>query len=169
MTCRTCSGQLDNQCLSCRLNETLTDSFTCECLAPNFRNLADNACVTQCPPQTLPNLSTRECIPLCEAGKYHDVDTGRCRSCYSAFCLHCSGPSVSECDTCAEGFVFIEGGGCEIGCPTGYLANGLRTCTEVSRFLINLEFSAIFAGQSIVDFGVNIHAIPQNTSTSPNQ
>nr|CAG8490182.1 2472_t:CDS:2 [Entrophospora candida] len=133
--CKTCSGPLENQCLSCSnsnlfamnglcsstpcpssfvsLNTTCTKchSDCAECSGPGI-----NQC-TKCPSNRPVLTKDGQCIEVCPMGTYLD-STGKCQQC-NAKCSSCVGPKANQCLGCSNQSNVLIGGSCNGSCPSG--------------------------------------------------
>lgn len=149
-TCKTCSGSLPTNCLSCYLNAILNSDSSCSC-APDFlQNPVDLIipcksipCITCCPynckvcgqdeciecfyPLYLLN---KKCASTCPSDSFAiEMPFRKCAVC-SENCKQCIGSISSyNCDECKSGFFLFESK-CLVKCPDFYYSNLLSNKCE---------------------------------------
>ncbi|CAL8373818.1 unnamed protein product [Arctogadus glacialis] len=101
--CHSCSGQGQDQCLTCT--------------APKF--LYNRTCVTVCPARTFSSQQAADGAELTACLPWDHV------------CAACSGPSPNDCLTCSPGFLRLQTL-CVSSCPAGYYREG-SSCEECDR------------------------------------
>jgi len=140
-SCAECSGPSATSCTRCRSGFVL-NSGACLAVCPVGRFNSTNGCAacsslcltcessttlcTSCPAGRYLTNGTCVTSGSCPTGTYADDTTNRCIAC-SGSCATCSGPSRTECTTCATPRV-LQNGQCLVSCNTGFFSNaGLCT------------------------------------------
>lgn len=129
-TCQTCRGSRFNDCFSCLSNEFLQDG---ECLPCDSSCATCNAtgpygCLT-CPYTWVYNNNDRSCIIPCDTQNgFYTPDSRSCLPCDST-CKTCSGSLPTNCTSCSEGLVVIDGE-CLVPCniTNGFFYDENGTC-----------------------------------------
>ncbi|KAL4441097.1 hypothetical protein ABPG74_002047 [Tetrahymena malaccensis] len=112
VSCLTCNGNLNTNCLSCA--------------SPLF--LYSN-CLTCNPPLSFQK-STSKCISTCASGQYLDVNTNKCTQCDSS-CLNCIGGSKNQCVDCQSPRYYQKSTtSCELQCQPSYYGNSYTAMCE---------------------------------------
>ena len=139
LTCSTCHGPMDSDCLTCRSNKTLSAGHCIDgCPRGSFQSvdegkqvsckLCDAACAecigdgagqcTKCNEMFVLDGST--CTSECPSGAFKDLSMRKCSACDKG-CLTCDGAGPSDCTSCPRKMVLVEDRGqCASGCPDGY-------------------------------------------------
>ena len=135
-TCLTCSGPAIDECDSCTIDKTLVDGkciVTPVCVKLDYTHdestnaLGPNRCINDCDCDSSrrcsPDGFCRECMYL--SNLYPSIyDAKDCPPC-DASCLTCQGPANTDCTSCQDGFVLVDGEclPCDKSC---------LTCSDVS-------------------------------------
>ena len=133
-SCQSCTGPLENQCLSCSPNYFRTN-HACVTSCPSGTFLLDNKCVhcidncSRCTSKMTCDLCAYNlyflsdhlrCVHQCPDSYFEDAATRKCEKCPQN-CNECHSRSV--CSSCQEGFVYYAPNcSCIKQCPDGYFS-----------------------------------------------
>ncbi|XP_030619638.1 proprotein convertase subtilisin/kexin type 5 isoform X2 [Delphinapterus leucas] len=138
-SCRTCEGNATN-CHSCERGLVL-DHGMCRETCPE-RHVAVEGVCKHCPEMCqdcIHEKICKECMP--ESFLYKDTchqscpshfyaDAQHCVPCHED-CLECNGPSMDDCDLCAEASLVLYDGQCLEECPEGtYFEKETKVCKD---------------------------------------
>uniref|UniRef100_A0A8C6F9P2 Proprotein convertase subtilisin/kexin type 5 n=1 Tax=Monodon monoceros TaxID=40151 RepID=A0A8C6F9P2_MONMO len=141
-SCRTCEGNATN-CHSCERGLVL-DHGVCRETCPE-RHVAVEGVCKHCPEMCqdcIHEKICKECMP--ESFLYKDTchqscpshfyaDAQHCVPCHED-CLECSGPSMDDCDLCAEASLVLYDGQCLEECPEGtYFEKETKVCKDCHK------------------------------------
>jgi hypothetical protein len=118
ISCKTCDGVFDNNCLSCKVGAVLDVYKRCICPASTYRATTTGECQPCLPPClscTGPLLSdcftcktnamelaigtSKSCT--CKLGYYSDSTALKCSPCHKK-CIGCDGPNENQCTMCIQ-------------------------------------------------------------------
>ncbi|XP_036711559.1 proprotein convertase subtilisin/kexin type 5 isoform X1 [Balaenoptera musculus] len=141
-SCRTCEGNATN-CHSCE-RDLVLDQGVCRETCPE-RHVAMEGVCKHCPEMCqdcIHEKTCKECMP--ESFLYKDTchqscpshfyaDARHCVPCHED-CLECSGPSMDDCDVCAETSLVLYDGQCLEECPEGtYFEKETKVCKDCHK------------------------------------
>ncbi|CAD8053689.1 unnamed protein product [Paramecium primaurelia] len=123
ISCLTCIGPLNTDCLICKDTYYLHDQ-QCVLTCPNLYNEVDKTCIISCPPNLL--LDQNKCVLICSQFMYSNTCLSNCPpktydsnfTCYdcSQNCLECNSFGCLKC----ENGSFLQDGSCGNFCPYYY-------------------------------------------------
>ena len=146
-TCRTCTGPLENQCLSCEFGASLSPSSTCKCSQENAYQLTTTGACFSChySCQTCFGPASNQCeicydsattissgVCTCTMpGMSISSSTGLCTACYET-CSTCNDQTSVGCLTCLPLMTFSK-----IQTLPGNILVGECVCTSSSKTFIS--------------------------------
>ena len=144
------SGQCYSTCPGSLLPDRTGSCSACICQSCSSFSYMCTSCYT-----SRPYLLNNHCYRNCPSGMYPD-SSDNCVSC-PANCLTCSSSSV--CNTCEEGYYYVEGL-CSDSCPTDYIitineVTNVSSCEQCESPCLTCNISVSFCLTCIT--GYNFH------------
>lgn len=149
-SCKTCFGDFDTNCLSCKSNKLLiSDTGRCQSNCPSNQYYIDNKICYPCdptcatcggstssdckscfPPQVLNVDGT--CQPTCAGGSF-EASNSICEVC-ADLCKTCTSNVVSDCSECVSGvFKAFPTNLCTPNCTVYYYPSGINDCLPCNK------------------------------------